>query len=133
MNTNTAKQIENRAEDQARAQVESIVEMVAAFEKTEFGREDAEQTIQEDPLSVEVRTDWHTLDAEDTKPTQFRILLCWGGPAVQIVGDLTEHGEPKNPVVQYQDYGTPWTDYRNTTDEQREALLTYCRAFYFGE
>ena len=126
---------DDRGKDQARCQIESIVEMVAAVNNAETDKEqeDAEERIQEDPLSVEVRTGWHTLDAEDKKPTEFTILLCWGGPAVRIIGDLDEHGQPENPVVEYQDWGTPWTEYRGTTDEQDAALLAYCQQFYFGE
>jgi hypothetical protein len=34
--------------------------------------------------------------------------------------------------IQYQDWFTPWTDYR-LTSEQEEIVLTYARCFYFGE
>jgi len=129
---------DDRGKDQARCQIESIVEMVAALKKSQEGdsgteENAAERAIQEHPLSVEVRVDWHTPWTEDQKPTEFKILLCWGGPACQIVGDLDEYGQPENPVVEYQDWGTPWTAYRETTDEQDEALLAYCQQFYFGE
>lgn len=126
---------DDRAKDQAKAQIESIVEMVAAVNaaETDKAREDAEERIQEDPLSAEVRTGWHTLNAEDQKPTEFNILLCTGGPAVRIIGDLDEYGQPENPVVEYQDWFTPWMPYKGTTDEQDQALLAYCQHFYFGE
>ena len=50
---------------------------------------------------------------------------------MRIVGDLNR-GQPDRPRVQYQDWGTPWTEYLPTR-EQRDALQTYCECFYFGE
>lgn len=99
----------------------------------EFDEDDARQTIQEDPLSVQVRSDWYTLGADDTEkaPAEFEILLCTGGPAVRIVGDL-DSGSPSHPRIQHQDWGTPWTEYFPSS-EQREALQVYCEQFYFGD
>ena len=126
----------DRAKDQAACQLESIIEMVDALEtaKTDRDREAVEQTIHEDPLSVEVRGGWYTLDHPENgaELAEYRILLCTGGPAVRIVGDLTEHGEPESARIEYQAWGTPWTDFPIDND-QEEKLLTYCRQFYFGE
>lgn len=177
---------ENRAEEQAKLQCESIVEMVAALDKTtaakafadtltesqcrmilhnggseasdlpdvgeieelremvadgladdtleaegfEFDDEAARETIQEDPLSLEFRSGWVT-NRDDMQPEEFCLLLCTGGPAVRIIGDI-DRGEATNPRVQYQDWGTPWTEYF-PSPEQREALETYCQQFYMGE
>lgn len=96
----------------------------------EFDEDEARERIQEDALSVEVRSDWQSL-GEDLTPAEFCILLCTGGPAVRIIGDLVR-GEPSRPRVQHQDWGTPWTEYFPTAEE-REALQTYCQQFYFGE
>jgi hypothetical protein len=97
-------------------------------------REDAEQRIHEDPLSIEVRSEWYTpgtLTAADAStPAEFRILLGTGGPAVRIIGELDANAEPKSARLQAQDWFLPWTDYR---DADEETLLTYCRCFYFGE
>jgi hypothetical protein len=129
---------QNHALEQAKAQFESIKEMVAALKHAQNSEDDdafeeAEQTIHEDPLSVEVRTDWYTLDQDsDKKPAFYRILLCWGGPACQVVGDLSEHGEPETAKIEYQDWGTRWTEYRLNKEEE-EIVLTYARCFYFGE
>lgn len=94
-------------------------------------REDAEQRIQEDPLSVEVRSDWHEVGG-DAGSSEFRILLCTGGPAVQILGELDEHNEPSRAWLEYQDWGTPWTE-RVNQEGDMSALLTYARQFYFAE
>lgn len=92
--------------------------------------DDAHQRVTEDALSVEVRNHWHTPGDDDTKPTDFRILLCTGGPAVQIRGELNEYGEPERAWLEYQDWGTPWTRY---FDASQDTLLQYARCFYFGE
>ena len=130
---------DNRAEQQARCQLDSIVEMVAALEKAEReddegAKDEARETLQEDALSVQVRGGWHSPgDEEGAKAEEFEILLCTGGPACRIVGDLTEHGQPERPRLQYQDWGTPWTEYFTMNRDEREALESYCAQFYFGE
>lgn len=114
------------------------------IEESDEAREERETRIQEDVLSVEVRSGWYVPGARDadTKPAEYRILLCTGGPAVQIVGDLSEHGEPETAVMQVQDWFLPWTDFYpatkidHDTDEHAKAeeiLLAYARCFYFGE
>lgn len=91
---------------------------------------DARQRIEEDPLSLEVRSDWHAPGAE-SGDTEFCLLLGTGGPAVRIIGEL-EDGQPTSAKLQTQDWFTPWTDVR-TSSEDDDALLTYCQQFYFGE
>jgi hypothetical protein len=99
----------------------------------EWDEDRARQTIQEDALSVEVRSDWHTPGDEDgKKPAEFCILLCTGGPAVRILGELDEHGEPTRAWLEHQDWGTSWQHFI-TQGEDNKALLTYCQQFYFSE
>lgn len=127
---NIQKEQDDHGKRQTKAQIESIIEMVEALDtENEEEREAAITAIHEDPLSVEVRSGWY-YPGEDNKPEEFRIMLCWGGPACQIVGDIDEHNQPINPVLQYQDWGTNWTDYPLTMKEGA-ALLTYCQQFYF--
>jgi hypothetical protein len=96
----------------------------------------AREQIEQDPLSVQVREDWHDV-GESVTPSAFSILLCTGGPAVRIVGELDDNLQPSRAWLEYQDWGTPWTEYvatRETDGEEwRAALLTYCSVFYFGE
>lgn len=183
------QETDNRAEDQARAQVASIVAMVAALQcdyerleglreefeglegdekhaaelgKSEWpsdvtthvgndliyfydlGRElaelsdaagectdadDARQRIEEDALSVEVRSGWSSPgNQEEMTPEEFRILLCTGGPHVEIVGDL-DRGQPSRVRILYRDWGTSGELF----DFDHDAVLTYCACFYFGE
>lgn len=125
--------MKDHAREQAEAQLKSIQEMIEALNtKNDEEREQAEQTIQEDPLEVAVRSDWHTPGEKAEKPSQYKILLCTGGPAVRIVGDLSEYGEPESATLEYQDWGTPWMEYRLDREEE-ETVLAYARCFYFGE
>lgn len=93
--------------------------------------EQAERRIQEDPLSVQVRSDWHYPGSEGNEATEFQILLCTGGPAVKIEGTL-DHGEPDSAEIYYQDWFTSWEEL-GLTSEEEEIVLDYCRCFYFGE
>jgi hypothetical protein len=134
--TTTTKKEEDRAKDQAKAQFSSIKEMVKALQKAEKkgndeAIEEARRTIEEDPLSVEVRSGWHTPGAK-AEDEEFNILLCTGGPAVRIIGELGQYNEPEKATIQYQDWFTQWTDYPLDSKDE-EILLTYCRTFYFGE
>jgi hypothetical protein len=143
------------AREQAQAQFESIREMVEDLEKAReadldgSAADEAYERIQEDALSVEVRSGWHTCDQwhndSHWEPAEYRILLCTGGPAVQITGKLSEHGEPETACLQMQDWFLPWTDYRPLDTapgavahgyldpKAEEILLVYARQFYFGE
>ena len=93
--------------------------------------DDARQRIDEHPLDIEVRSDWHHPGDQDP-PREYMILLCTGGPAVRIVGDLNEHGEPDTARIEYQDWFTYW-ERLPINREQENYLLDYARCFYFGE
>lgn len=90
--------------------------------------EQAADRIQEDPLEVSVRSGWYQPGSEDNDPAEFYILLCTGGPACRIRGELDHHGAPDRAWLEFQDWGTPWTQY---FDADQDQLLTYCRQFYF--
>ena len=165
----TQEKEDTRAKDQAKSQLESIVDMVKRFEHcqgcdglcqceltdaeiyagmelfykegdqaTEEERQEyhdeeaARQSIQEDPLSVQIRGSWHTPGEKD-EAMEYEILLCTGGPACRIVGDLGQYNEPDTAKIEYQDWFTPWVRYAATSSEEDEALLTYARQFYFEE
>ena len=123
----------DHAREQARTQLDSLVEMVTALQNgEEIDGQDPQERIQEDPLSIEVRSDWHSPGSGNDKPTEYNILLCTGGPACRIIGELNEYGTPVSATIEYQDWGTPWTEYRDTTTEEDDALLTYAGQFYFS-
>lgn len=118
-------------EDLREAVAANIADNTIEPDDFEFDEEAARQAIEEDALSVEVRSGWYTPGSEDNKPEEYMILLCTGGPAARIVGDL-DRGEPSSARLEYQDWFMPWTEYI-TTGSVHEALLTYARVFYFGE
>ena len=138
------------AKRQARAQLNTIIELVdklqwlnerendrATVEIEEgypLDREGVEQYAYENALSVCVRrAAWRTLDDPDTKPDEFQILLCCGGPHVEIRGELNEHMEPENATLHYQDWFTGLIEFRDFADMEQGKLNEYCQLFYFGE
>lgn len=134
--TNTTEK--NHAISNASAWMESIVAMVKALHDAE-NADDGDQSIDqardaiiESPLSVEVRSPWYSLGNSNPQPTEFCILLSTGGPALRIIGDLDDYGQPTACQMEYQDWGTPWTEYNATSDEI-EVMLEFCQQFYFGE
>lgn len=102
-------------------------------QREEYHNEDkAREAIHEDPLSVQVRNaGWRNPGADsDSKPDEYEILLCTGGPAVRIVGNLSEHCEPETARIEFQDWYTPWQEW---TGASESVLLEYAKEFYFGE
>lgn len=135
------------AKAQGQAQFDSIKEMVEALQVANQDEDDthgckadeARTRIEEDALSVQVRSGWYQPGAskEDRDPYEYEILLCTGGPACRIVGDLSEHCEPCSARIEVQDWFTPWTEYRpkvGPDDHNSEPiLLAYAACFWFGE
>ncbi len=145
---------------QAYAQLESIKEMVEALEHANQAKEherstnawaaseEAAQAIHESALSVQVRSGWH-VPGDEAEATEYVIPL-WadrlfknssasgcdtGGPAVRIVGELNQYGEPVTATLEHQHWFTPWTrvDLRASTVLNAEGvMLTYANQFYFG-
>lgn len=115
---------------QARAQVDSIVELVAGLNGEHD--DEARQDIYEDALSVEVRANqWQAIGPE-LEADEFRIVLCTGGPHVEIRGDLNDFNEPERVGVFHQDWFESFEELA-LTSQQEEAVLKYARCFYFGE
>lgn len=121
----------------AKAWLGSIEEMLADLEKAQDADgdrasnslEDAERAIHESVLSVSVRDGWRqpgTVSEEGA--IEYEILLSTGGPALRIWGELNQHDEPHTAVLQWQDWGTPWTRY----PAPEATLLRFARCFYFG-
>lgn len=106
---------------------QALVEAAGEYKSTDEARE----AIQNDALDVQVRSDWHNPGDADTSASEFMILLCTGGPAVRIMGELDEHMQPCRAWIEYQDWGTPWTHASGIIEQS--TLLEYCQQFYFGE
>lgn len=90
--------------------------------------------IQQMPLSVLVRSGWHS-PGEAFEIAEFEILLSTGGPACRILGELNRGSVAWQagcrPVIQHQDWFKPWTE--SDYDVDTDALLWFCDQFYYGE
>lgn len=121
----------------AAAWLETICEKMAAKDAAQNEKRWADadllqEEISEQPLSVDVRTGWYT-PGTNGEPAEYQILLSTGGPALRIHGELGQYNQPSSAELQWQDWGTPWTPYTETSLEQDETLLSYACCHYFGE
>jgi len=107
---------------QAKAQYESILEMLAIEDDDE-----RQKAIQEDPLEISVRSDWHE-PGDDNVSMKYKILLCTGGPAVRIIGELDPYNQPETAELQHQDW---FTDWETMPDADEDKLLEYASYFWF--
>ena len=118
---------EDHGRQQARAQAAEIARMVDAANGCK-DEDEAREAIQDHPLSIEVRSSWTTA-GDKPNMEEFRIVLCTGGPHVEIRGEFDINGQPYRAWLNYQDWGTPLTQF---FDIEQSTLLTYCSNFYFG-
>jgi len=131
----------NHALQNAIGHIESIVEDYENFNYIENlnvtcdedyeKQEKIKESILNSALSVEFRSGW-TSNPNELEIEEFKILLTWGGPALRVIGDLNQYKESENVKMQFQDWGTCWTDFE-ITENQQEALNWFCNCFYFGE
>jgi hypothetical protein len=124
-----------RAIEQAAAQYRLILSLVkdlriALDDGVDREIDVAREAITQNALEVNVGySGWYS-PGEKPEPDQYRILLCTGGPAIQIFGKLGEYNEPINAELQWQDWFTPWSHYFG--DEVREdILIKYAREFNY--
>jgi hypothetical protein len=146
------KKPRSHAEQNAEGHAESILALYRGYTALEEGAsevdiegypvtssDDVTERAQETALSVQVRGDWHAPGAEEgAEAVEFNILLTTGGPALRILGALSEHGYavPDESKMQHQDWGTPWTDYlpeAANADDWDDAWAWFLGCFYLGE
>lgn len=137
---------ENHAIENAKGWMLTIVEFYHGFQALDSREKDVveiddelydsvekiRERINELPLSVQVRDDWHDV-GDKGEVMEFNMLLSTGGPALRIVGNLDQHVCPADPKLQWRDWGTPWTDYYSDLDDSDEALQWFVEQFYYGE
>ena len=121
----------DNSREQALAQLASIKELVEAVNKSDDDTYDAAlDAIHDDPLEISVRCASWSSPYDALEPDEYRILLCTGGPAVQIVGDLDDkmcdYGTPR---LQHQDWFEDWQTLPLNKDDT-ETLLAYVRYFF---
>ncbi len=119
-------------EEDMHAEAEEYAELLEASTGLDVNypcksREDAEERIQQDPLSVRIFGE--RINGE-WEADRFEILLCTGGPACRIMGELDGNQEPSRAWLEHQDWGTPWTQFY---DVEQDTLLAYARCFFYGE
>lgn len=88
-------------------------------------QEGALERLEENPLDIQFRSGWES-NRDELTPSEFAILLCTGGPAVRIRGELDHHGYPSRAWVEYQDWGTSWTElgsYQSSALEYAQLLI----------
>jgi len=136
MKTTTTNHALNNALSHLKEMVENY-EISSYIEQSNVTTQEQEEKLEEiresilnSALSVEFRSGWYSSLDDELVPEEFKILLTWGGPALRVIGELDNYG-PVNPKLQYQDWGTPWTDLEITKDQQ-DALNWFCNCFYFG-
>ena len=120
----------NEDQKQAAAQYAAIVQMLADLDAAADSDDDdgARQRIADHPLHVLVRSDW-TQPGDPLDAAEFQILLCTGGPAVRIVGEL-DRGTPCSARLEYQTWNTEWVKYFGALPA---VLCDYAANFYFGD
>jgi len=131
----------NHALENAKGHIESIVANFEDFtfleslqvttQEDENKLDEIRESINNSALSVEFRSGWST-NSEKLEAEEFKILLTWGGPALRVIGDLDQYKQAENIKLQFQDWGTPWTDFQ-LSENQENALNWFCNCFYFGE
>ena len=137
------RQDDHSSENQARSQVAYIVELFEAYSTLKDGAEtasidgeaydDTEAVIElarDNALSVEVRSDWES-SPSDFRPAEYKIVLCTGGPHIELKGNFDMHQEPQSPRVLHRDWGTSGEYFKGVVE--REALAWYVSQFYFGD
>ena len=126
----------DHAKQNAAAWAASIFGMIAARDAAHEADDldaidEAEREIDESALNVLVRDDWRTMDAfgKDSTPEEYQILLSAGGPALRIYGQVDDGGGALDARLEWQDWGTPWTEYYEATREQDAAILAFASQF----
>jgi hypothetical protein len=123
----------HHAQECAASRMAEIARLYRLFQRcTENGHDawadDIYDRMLEMPLSVLLQSGWHER-GEMPADREYKILLCDGGPAVRIMGDLCSFGEPITATLECQDRGTPWTRAR---EQDELALLDFARLFIHG-
>lgn len=98
-------------------------------------RDQLEGQILEEVLDVEFNWGWHPArempDGSSEPPEKYRILLCTGGPAVRLTGELRDGGLA-DTILEAQDWFIPWeslepVSYPEIDKETQEALVDYAQ------
>lgn len=124
------------AKENAKAWLYEIKVITKQIEETRDGDEldELNERVQEMPLSVEVRDGWRAPGQfiEDNA-VEYQILLSTGGPALRISGGLDKYNRPSSATLQWQDWGTPWTEFVCEGNDDYDALMAFVGSFYYED
>jgi len=100
--------------DNAEGFVENVVRLHKAYQEAMLDSDEDCEALEEEAyalaLSLEVRSDWQSV-GDTLEPTQGRLLISTGGPALQVLLDIDD-GRGSDPCLQIADWGLNWTDYK---------------------
>jgi len=121
--------------DNAEGFVDTLVRLHKAFHEALLDSDEDCEALEEEArtlaLSLEVRSDWHSV-GDNLEPTQGRLLITTGGPALQVLLDIDDN-EGSDPRLQIADWGRNWTDYKPKGGQDAwDALDWFAGLWYFG-
>lgn len=113
--------LQDHCEEEDLETLQELTEQAAGCES----QDEALERLEENPLSIQFRSDWES-NPSDLTPSEFEILLCTGGPAVRVRGELDHNGYPSRAWVEYNYWGAPWKElgpYQSTALEYAQLLI----------
>lgn len=120
-----------QATEQALAQVAEIRRLSDQL-SAEPDNDDAIGELHALALSQEVRSDWRCLShVGECEPDEWRIVLCTGGPHVEVRGEFDCFGEPVSAALWFANWGQPLAEVQISTDDA-SLLLWFAQSFYWG-
>ena len=103
MSTTKTNHALNNALGHIKSMVEDFKKDKHFFDIKDFDSQDElRERVLNSALSIQFRSGWET-HYENFKAKEFEILLSWGGPALRVIGEITDYG-PVNPKLQFQDW-----------------------------
>ena len=124
----TTKEV-SRAAEQAQAQLDEIQRLSDLLDK-DPDNDDLQEELRGLALSQEVRSCWQTV-GQELEAGMYRLVLCTGGPHVEVTGSLGLGGDPDIGTLWFSDWGTQLTQV-NLTEPEQELLLWFAQSFYWG-
>jgi hypothetical protein len=115
---------ESRAIEEAKACLNSIKGFSDQWD-TDGDTEELLEEMREYPAGYAVRSGWTEL-GESLEVSEYCLTLSGGGPACRIIGNIDLSGDASSARIQYQDWGTPWTDL-NVCGADEEILLWFAQ------
>ncbi len=106
-------------------------EELAALETIAGEYEEADKVMDaciENILSLETRGGWNSGGNIDTTPVEYRIVLCTGGPHVELRGDIRDGAYADTATIYFCGWGEGEKELALTSEED-EILLYYADLF----